>query len=90
MFLIKSKENSSKFKYDQKSRWKNLKILFMTYLKLSSTWYCKELLQRSIQERLPCFDDFLLAFVVLMPVCGSLFLVTQLDAVNMHILMPVF
>lgn len=30
----------------------NLKILFMTSLKLSSTWYCKELSQtRSIQKR---------------------------------------
>jgi len=57
----------------------------MTYLKLSSTWYCKELLQRSIQERLPCFDDFLLAFVMLMPVFGSLFLVTQLDAEHAYL-----
>jgi hypothetical protein len=39
---------------------------------------------------LPCFDDFLMAFVMLMPVFGSLFLVTQLDALNLHILMPVF
>jgi len=53
MLLISQKENSSLSMTTAKQiSFENLKILFMTSLKLSSTWYCRELPQRRrIQKR---------------------------------------
>jgi len=53
MLLISQKENSSLSMTTAKQiLFENLKILFMTSLKLSSTWYCRELPQRRrIQKR---------------------------------------
>ena len=53
MLLISQKENSRLSMTTAKQiSFENLKIVFMTSLKLSSTWYCRELPQRRrIQKR---------------------------------------